>query len=177
LNAKALGASVWLVLVWAVAGVSPAGAAPIDCIDPIDPEVICAATRPVTGTDLAQFSFEVTEAGFFEVLLIDLSTLNPQIAGPLELNLQVVQPPGVLTPLITTDNGAQAYFFQPNTYFAQVYAVLASNAQSTIEGLATGMYGLSVRAVEVIPLPASALLLLSALIGLSARMRRRVRQH
>lgn len=143
------------------------------CSDPADPALVCADTQAVTGTDLTQFQFEAPESGFYEVLVVDLSTVSDQFAGPLDpLQWSVVQPPGTVTPLREADSGALQFFLEAGTYFAQVFAVLTPSAQNTLNGLKFGMYGVSVRAVEVIPLPASVVLLFSAFAGLFYGKRR-----
>lgn len=142
------------------------------CSSPADPSLVCADTQAVTGTDLTQFQFEAVESGFYEVLVVDLSTMSDQFAGPLDLQWSVVQPPGTVTPLSVADSGALQYFLEAGTYFAQVFAVLTPAAQNSLNSLKFGMYGVSVRAVEVIPLPASVILLISALAGLFYGKRR-----
>ena len=162
-------ATLALTSVAAAAGVSA-------CNNPADPALVCADTQVVSGTDLTQFEFEVEEAGFYELLVVDLSTVNEMLAGPLDpLNWSMVQPGGTLTPIREADNGALSYFLEAGTYFAQVFAVLPAAAQNAMNGLRFGMYGISVRAVEVVPLPASLLLLVSGLAGLWLRGRKAAR--
>lgn len=147
--------------------VPEANGAVVTCTDPSDPALVCAQTRPVTGTDLAQFQFSIDTAGSYEVSVVDLSAVNSAVLGPLEtLSLSVINPPSVMTPLVSTDRGAQRFFFQADTYYAQVFAQLSASAQAALQGLGTGMYGITVRAIQVVPIPAAALLFASAFMSL-----------
>ena len=148
-----------LIAGWLLA--SPLGhAAMIDCSSSAQGDTVCNATKTVVGSDVSVFKFTV-DRGAYSFSLLDYQWPSEPLAQVSAILTSATATIGSLT-----SDGSLAFFLAPGTYFVQVFAQASESSM-------VGLYGLSIESVPVVPLPATFLLLMSALLGMMLALRKR----
>ncbi|MEL7311223.1 MAG: hypothetical protein AAFN07_06930 [Pseudomonadota bacterium] len=148
----------WMIGLLLLGACSVSNASTIDCDGSADS--VCSATRTVIGSDFSVFAFEVTEASFFDLSLLDYAFPTEPLT-----TLTLLLTTGTRTIGSLTGEGVLTFFAGPGDYFIQVFAAASSNKD-------VGLYGIDV-AVNPVPLPPAMFLLGSGLIAFIWFSRRR----
>lgn len=153
---KNLIVNVGILLVMATTG---AEASTVSC-DGNGEDSVCSATQTVIGSDFTVFSFQVAEAGFFDLTLLDYVFPTEPLSSLSLLLSTGTQAIGQLS-----GEGVLTFFAAPGEYFIQIFASASSSKD-------VGLYGIDV-VVNPVPLPSALLLLGSAMLAFVFFTRRR----